>query len=94
MELFPCIIPGQLKKLKSQISSNSKNKTMSTKKVLVIFGATGNQGGSVIKTILGDPKMTDQFELRAITRDPSNPTAISLREKGIKVLRVCLFKSL
>jgi hypothetical protein len=88
MELFPCIIPSQFKKLKSQISSDNKN-DMATKKVLVVFGATGNQGGSVIKTILDDPKMACQFELRAITRDPSKPVATSLTEEGIIVLKVC-----
>ena len=62
---------------------------MSAKKILVVFGATGNQGGSVVKVILGDPVAAEQFHIRAITRDPSKPAAAALAEKGVAVVTVC-----
>jgi uncharacterized protein YbjT (DUF2867 family) len=66
---------------------------MSSKKILVVFGATGNQGGSVIKTILDDPAMSSQFEIRGITRDPSKPAATALAEKGVTLVKVSLFSN-
>ncbi len=54
----------------------------------MVFGATGNQGGSVVKAILNDPKTNDQFEIRAITRDPSRPAALALAEKGVTLVKV------
>jgi uncharacterized protein YbjT (DUF2867 family) len=54
----------------------------------VVFGATGNQGGSVIKTILQDASISSEFEIRAITRDPSKPTAAALAEKGVSLAKV------
>lgn len=62
---------------------------MPSRKLVVVFGATGNQGGSVAKAILGDPVAKAQFHLRAVTRDPSQPTAISLAEKGVNLVKVC-----
>lgn len=61
---------------------------MSSKKILVVFGATGNQGGSVIKAILGDPAVKAQFEIRGVTRDPTKPAATALAEKGVNVIKV------
>jgi uncharacterized protein YbjT (DUF2867 family) len=61
---------------------------MTSKKVLVVFGATGNQGGSVVKTILEDSSMNSQFEIRAITRDPSKPAAVALAKKGVSLVKV------
>ncbi|OQU98237.1 hypothetical protein CLAIMM_04053 [Cladophialophora immunda] len=52
------------------------------KKVLVVFGATGKQGGSVIKSVLGDPTAASMFSIRAITRDPSKPAAQELVKMG------------
>ncbi|KAI4161189.1 MAG: hypothetical protein LQ342_005085 [Letrouitia transgressa] len=57
---------------------------MSDKKVLVVFGATGNQGGSVIKSILSDPAAAQEFRIRGITRDPSKPNAQALTAKGVE----------
>lgn len=57
---------------------------MMSKKVLVVFGATGKQGGSVINSILEDPKSAGQFSIRAITRDPSKPKAQDLIKKGVE----------
>ena len=57
---------------------------MAEKKILVVFGATGNQGGSVIKSILSDPKTASEFKIRGITRDPSKPNAQALTAKGVE----------
>ncbi len=61
---------------------------MSSKKIFVVFGATGGQGGSVIKSILGDPKASQEFKIRGITRDPSKPNAKALAEKGVETVTV------
>jgi uncharacterized protein YbjT (DUF2867 family) len=60
---------------------------MSSKKILVVFGATGNQGGSVINSILSDPNTTEQFQIIGITRDPSKPSALALAEKGVRLVK-------
>ena len=59
-----------------------------TKKILVVFGATGKQGGSVINSILDDPKSSAQFSIRAITRDPSKPSAQALTKRGVECVSV------
>ncbi|KAF4611321.1 hypothetical protein G7Y89_g15691 [Cudoniella acicularis] len=60
---------------------------MSSKKILVVFGATGNQGGSVIDAMLKDPAMAKEYSLRAVTRDPTKPTAVALTERGVAVFK-------
>ena len=57
-------------------------------KLLTVFGATGTQGGSVIKTVLGHPQLSKQFRIRAITRDPSKPSGKALSGQGVDVVRV------
>jgi len=61
---------------------------MSSKKILVVFGATGKQGGSVIQSILGDPATASQFEIHAVTRDASKPAAKVLADKGVILVKV------
>jgi len=61
---------------------------MPAKKILVVFGATGNQGGSVIKSVLNDPISKEQFDIRAVTRDPTKPAAVALAEKGVTLVKV------
>lgn len=56
-----------------------------SKKLITIFGATGNQGGSVIKTILGVNHLSQQFALRAITRNTSSDKAKALASKGVEL---------
>ena len=57
---------------------------MAGKKILVVFGATGTQGGSVVNTILNDPKTANEFKIRGITRDPSKPNAKALEARGVE----------
>ena len=61
---------------------------MSVKKILVVFGITGNQGGSVVDTILKDPGLSEQFEVRGITRDVTKPSAAALAERGATLFKV------
>jgi len=55
-------------------------------KLVVVFGATGNQGGSVIEAILRDPKASSKFKLRGVTRDTSKPASQSLAAKGVEMV--------
>lgn len=61
---------------------------MPTKKILVVFGATGAQGGSVIESILGDVQAAQLFALRAVTRDPDSANAKQLAAKGVECVEV------
>ncbi|KAK6213096.1 NmrA family transcriptional regulator [Colletotrichum tabaci] len=54
-------------------------------KLLTVFGATGNQGGSVIRAVLADPVLSKQFALRGVTRDDSKPAAKELVAKGVEI---------
>ncbi|KAJ9661171.1 hypothetical protein H2198_002115 [Neophaeococcomyces mojaviensis] len=56
-----------------------------SKKLLTVFGATGNQGGSVISTILGNSTLSSQFALRGITRNTSSARAQALASKGVEL---------
>ena len=58
-------------------------------KLLTVFGATGNQGGSIIKAVLADPALSNEFKIRAITRDTSKPAAKALADKGVELVAVC-----
>ena len=60
------------------------------KRTLVIFGATGKQGGSVVKSILADPNAASQFHVKAVTRDPTKGSAKSLVNLGAEAVAVRL----
>lgn len=61
---------------------------MSNKKILVVFGATGIQGGSVIKSILDDPKTAAEFTIRAVSRDLTKPATQALISLSVDVICV------
>ncbi|KAJ5117422.1 hypothetical protein N7448_011054 [Penicillium atrosanguineum] len=54
-------------------------------KLFVVFGATGQQGGSLIHYILNRPTFSKEFRLRGITRDVSKPAALELQARGVEV---------
>ncbi|XP_073929700.1 nmrA-like family domain-containing protein 1 [Castor canadensis] len=56
---------------------------MATRKVIAVFGATGAQGGSVVRAILENK----QFAVRALTRDVARPNAVLLKDLGAEVVR-------
>ncbi|PWY79191.1 hscarg dehydrogenase [Aspergillus heteromorphus CBS 117.55] len=55
-------------------------------KLLVVVGATGQQGGSIIDTVLSDPELSREYTIRGTTRDPNSPSAQTLAAKGIEVV--------
>ncbi|EXJ88043.1 hypothetical protein A1O1_04970 [Capronia coronata CBS 617.96] len=59
-------------------------------KLLVVFGATGQQGGSVIEHVLDDPELCSQYKIRGVTRDTTSATAQALKEKGVEVVQADL----
>lgn len=57
---------------------------MSTKKIIAVMGATGAQGGGLIRALLADEK--SEYVARAITRNPNSAAAQKLRERGVEVV--------
>lgn len=55
-------------------------------KLIVVTGATGNQGGSVAAAFLGLPG----WKVRAITRNPDSPKAQDLKKAGAEVVQADL----
>jgi uncharacterized protein YbjT (DUF2867 family) len=53
-------------------------------KVIAVVGATGQQGGGLVRAIAADP--TGAFRARAITRDPASPRARELAELGAEIV--------
>ncbi|KAF9927718.1 hypothetical protein BGZ67_007401 [Mortierella alpina] len=56
-------------------------------KILVVFGATGLQGGSVASYVLQDAQLSKEYKVRAVTRNPSQPAAQDLKNKGAEVVK-------
>jgi uncharacterized protein YbjT (DUF2867 family) len=57
---------------------------MANKKIIAVFGATGAQGGGLVRAILNDPQR--EFGARAITRAPGSPKATELARLGAEVV--------
>ncbi len=57
---------------------------MAEKKTIAVVGATGAQGGGMVRAILADK--SGAFAARAITRDPNSDKAKALREAGAEVV--------
>ncbi|EFQ34470.1 NmrA-like family protein [Colletotrichum graminicola] len=58
----------------------------STKKTLVVLGATGNQGGSVARTFLSDPALAAEWHVRGFTRNASSVPATELSRLGAEMV--------
>jgi uncharacterized protein YbjT (DUF2867 family) len=57
---------------------------MAAKKIIAVVGATGAQGGGLVRAILADP--AGGFAVRAITRDASSGKAKALEKAGVEVV--------
>ncbi|MGW7101782.1 NmrA/HSCARG family protein [Streptomyces sp. NPDC054838] len=58
---------------------------MAGKRVITVFGATGAQGGGLVRAILAAPG--SGFSARAVTRDPDSDRARELARLGADVVR-------
>ncbi|KAF4342544.1 nitrogen metabolic regulation nmr [Fusarium beomiforme] len=59
---------------------------MPTKKLIVVIGATGGQGGSVVNSFINDP----EWRIRGVTRNPSSSQAKSLEARGVEIAQADL----
>ncbi|MDP2365945.1 MAG: NmrA/HSCARG family protein [Ignavibacteria bacterium] len=59
---------------------------MSEKKIIAVLGATGAQGGGLVRAILEDK--TGGFAVRALTRDVNSEKAKALAKMGAEVMAV------
>jgi uncharacterized protein YbjT (DUF2867 family) len=57
---------------------------MPDKKIIAVIGATGAQGGGLVRAILAD--RSGSFAVRAITRNPESEKAQALRAAGAEVV--------
>jgi len=55
--------------------------------LVVVVGATGTQGGSVIKGLAESDK---PYRIRGLTRDPSKPAALKLKAQGVELFSVSI----
>jgi uncharacterized protein YbjT (DUF2867 family) len=61
---------------------------MAEKKIIAVVGATGNQGGGLVRAILGDTGGT--FGVRALTRNVESERALELAKLGCEVVQADL----
>jgi len=61
---------------------------MAQKRIIAVVGATGAQGGGLVRAILGDPQ--SPFSVRAVTRDPDSDKARALAAQGAEVVQADL----
>ncbi|TMI62988.1 MAG: NmrA/HSCARG family protein [Bacteroidetes bacterium] len=57
---------------------------MAAKKIITVFGATGAQGGGLVRAICADPN--SEFTARAVTRDVNSDKAKELAKLGAEVV--------
>lgn len=57
-------------------------------RVFTVYGATGQQGGALIKYLLEHPRFSKKFKLRGVTRDIEKPSAKKLAEQGVEMVKV------
>ena len=64
---------------------------MTSKQTITVFGATGNQGSSVVDTLLSQPQLSAKYKLRGITRNKGSAKAQSLAARGVEMVEADLF---
>ncbi len=58
---------------------------MPENRIIAVVGATGSQGGGLVRSILNDPK--GEFAVRALTRNPDSEVAKALASKGAEIVK-------
>jgi uncharacterized protein YbjT (DUF2867 family) len=68
----------------------SKSFRNMSKSLLVVFGATGNQGNSTVRFVLSDPELSQRYAVRAVSRNISSPKMQDLQSKGAELVQANL----
>jgi uncharacterized protein YbjT (DUF2867 family) len=53
------------------------------RRIVLVSGATGNQGGATVEQLLASGRV----RVRVLTRNPSSPKASALRDRGVQVVQ-------
>jgi uncharacterized protein YbjT (DUF2867 family) len=69
---------------KKAFNSSGRSEDMGDKKIIAVLGATGAQGGGLVRAILRDPQ--GSFAVRAITRNLDGEKARELAKLGAEVV--------
>jgi uncharacterized protein YbjT (DUF2867 family) len=72
----------------NQPAAKSDIAPVTSRNVIVVTGATGAQGGGLVRAILGDTGK--RFAVRAITRDPQSDKAKALQKLGAETVKADL----
>jgi uncharacterized protein YbjT (DUF2867 family) len=64
---------------------------MAVKKIIVVIGATGQQGGGVAETFLNDPVLNRDWTVRAVTRNAFTEKTKEYKNKGAEIVVVSEF---
>jgi uncharacterized protein YbjT (DUF2867 family) len=59
-------------------------------RILTVFGATGSQGGSVIKSIREHPILSRTYQIRGVTRSLHSAASKRLAAEGVDMVQVGL----
>ena len=79
------VIGVSFRRLCATTSKHSKGENpVADKKIIAVIGATGSQGGGVVRAILNDKGSA--FAVRALTRDVNSDKAKALRAAGAEVV--------
>jgi uncharacterized protein YbjT (DUF2867 family) len=57
-------------------------------RLITVFGATGQQGGALIKYLLNHPRFSKIYRIRGITRDINKLDARKLVNRGVEIAQV------
>ncbi|KAG4432456.1 hypothetical protein IFR05_012071 [Cadophora sp. M221] len=71
----------------SAASCTLHQSTYAMSRINTVFGATGNQGGSVIRSLLASSTLSKQFKIRGVTRAITKPAAVALTNLGVEVVK-------
>ncbi|RYP02791.1 hypothetical protein DL765_010682 [Monosporascus sp. GIB2] len=65
----------------SEVSKPLSGGTFWVAKILAVFGATSQQGSTVINYVLNGLELSREYRIRAITRDVNSEKARHLKER-------------
>ena len=59
-------------------------------KILTVFGATGSQGGSVVRAVRAHPILSGIYRIRGVTRSLTSEQSRKLTAEGVDMVQVWL----